>query len=57
MSLPHKLRYSLARLKPLTQPVVWCPVLAVVLLGAFVWDQKEHPEWFDRFELGQPQPP
>ena len=39
MTLPHKLRYSLARLKPLSQPIVWCPILVLTFLGAFVLGQ------------------
>ena len=53
MSLPHKLRYSLARLKPFTQPVVWCPLLALALLASFVLDQRNPPAWFDNLELGE----
>ena len=56
MSLPHKLRYSLARLKPLTQPVVWCPLLALALLASFVLEQRNHPAWFGEFELGGSNP-
>ncbi|MDJ0703671.1 MAG: hypothetical protein QNJ46_10365 [Leptolyngbyaceae cyanobacterium MO_188.B28] len=54
MSLPYKLRYSLARLKPFTQPVVWCPLLALALLAAFVLEQRNPPSsaWFDSLELG-----
>ncbi|MEM8807696.1 MAG: hypothetical protein AAGF01_16885 [Cyanobacteria bacterium P01_G01_bin.38] len=45
MSLPAVLRYLPARLRPLQNPVVWMPALALAFVGIFAWEYKNHPEW------------
>ncbi|MEO1403398.1 MAG: hypothetical protein AAFV72_19415 [Cyanobacteria bacterium J06635_1] len=45
MSLPAVLRYLPARLRPLQNPVVWMPALALTFIGIFAWEYKNHPEW------------
>ncbi|MEO0458692.1 MAG: hypothetical protein AAF152_19225 [Cyanobacteria bacterium P01_A01_bin.114] len=45
MPLPTVLRYLPARLRPLQNPVVWMPALALGLVGVFAWEYKNHPEW------------
>ncbi|NJN01169.1 MAG: hypothetical protein HC816_01085 [Leptolyngbyaceae cyanobacterium RM1_1_2] len=51
MAVPPSVRYLFARLQPVTQPIVWGPVLVTVLLGVFLWEYRVHPEWSDSFEI------
>ncbi|NEP16324.1 MAG: hypothetical protein F6J97_05390 [Leptolyngbya sp. SIO4C1] len=45
MRLPAVLRYLPARLRPLRNPVVWMPALALAFVGIFAWEYRNHPEW------------
>ncbi|MBE9076054.1 hypothetical protein IQ241_01885 [Romeria aff. gracilis LEGE 07310] len=47
MALPPSLRYLPARLRPLGSPLVWCPVLAMALIAAFIWEYRSNPAWLE----------
>ncbi|MFB2916908.1 MULTISPECIES: hypothetical protein [Aerosakkonema] len=42
---PASLRYLKARLRPLTQPIVWVTIAFLSLVGFFTWAYFNHPEW------------
>lgn len=48
MATPAFLRYLPARLKPLSSPLVWAPLVALGLLGIFVWEYRRDPDWANR---------
>lgn len=49
MASPSWLRYVLARLSFFTRPVPLVSSLAVVILGIFIWENINHPEWFGTY--------
>ncbi len=40
------IRYWLARLRPLTRPVIWAPVSLLGLVILFAWDISTKPDWW-----------
>lgn len=46
---PVAARYLLARLRPLTQPIFWGPLIALMLVILFTWQYWMRPEWIGYF--------
>ncbi|NER79148.1 MAG: hypothetical protein F6K42_06115 [Leptolyngbya sp. SIO1D8] len=49
MALSSWFRYILKRLSYLKRPVPMVSTIAVVILGIFIWEYHDHPEWFGAY--------
>ena len=49
MALPVSFRYFLARLSPLARPLVLSSSLFLVLIGIFLWEYRNNPDWFGAY--------
>lgn len=44
-----RLRYFLARFKPLSNYLVWGPPVVILLVAGIIWQYQQHPEWLGQF--------
>lgn len=49
MALSNWLRLAFNRLRYLTKPVPLASTLGLLLVGLFVWEYRQHPEWFGTY--------